>query len=188
MSACCTARPTSRSAATTGRPGPNARQGSARRASKLFPGDRTAPPGAAALFMIGMNIAAEHEHEFNEWYNTEHIPALGSVPGVLCARRYRGTGGTQRYVALYHLTAPRSCAQPSGGRRRIPRGRKKCGRISATCYVSSAAAISARSSDSPPAKRGEVRLRLLGGRNARLVASQWCSRCGDVVETRAIVP
>jgi hypothetical protein len=73
---------------------------------QVFPGDRTAPPGAAALFMIGMNVAPEHEHEFNEWYNTEHIPALGAVPGVLCARRYRGTGGIQRYVALYHLTAP----------------------------------------------------------------------------------
>jgi hypothetical protein len=73
---------------------------------QMFPGDRTALPGAAALFMIGMNVAPEHEHEFNEWYNTEHIPALGAVPGVLCARRYRGTGGIQRYVALYHLTAP----------------------------------------------------------------------------------
>jgi hypothetical protein len=73
---------------------------------QVFPGDRTAPQGAAALFMIGMNVAPEHEHEFNEWYNTEHIPALGSVRGVLCARRYSGTGGMQRYVALYHLTSP----------------------------------------------------------------------------------
>jgi hypothetical protein len=73
---------------------------------QLFPGDRTAPPQAAALMMIGMNVAPEHEHEFNEWYNSEHVPALGAVPGVLCARRYRGTGGTQRYVALYHLEAP----------------------------------------------------------------------------------
>ena len=40
-----------------------------------------------------MNVAPEHEHEFNEWYNTEHIPALGSVPGIVCARRYRGEGG-----------------------------------------------------------------------------------------------
>jgi hypothetical protein len=73
---------------------------------QLFPGDGVAPRDAAALLLIGMNVAAEHDHEFNEWYNTEHVPALGSVPGVLCARRYRGTGGTQRYVALYHLAAP----------------------------------------------------------------------------------
>jgi hypothetical protein len=73
---------------------------------QLFPGDRTAPSQAAALMMIGMNVAPEHDHEFNEWYNSEHVPALGAVPGVVCARRYRGTGGTQRYVALYHLEAP----------------------------------------------------------------------------------
>jgi hypothetical protein len=73
---------------------------------QLYPGDRTAPRDAAALLLIGMNVAPEREHEFNEWYNSEHIPALAAVPGVLCARRYRGTGGTQRYVALYHLAAP----------------------------------------------------------------------------------
>jgi hypothetical protein len=72
---------------------------------QLFPGDLAAPKDAAALMLIGMNVAPEHEHEFNEWYNAEHIPALGAVPGVLCARRYRGTGGTQRYVALYHLAS-----------------------------------------------------------------------------------
>ena len=73
---------------------------------QLFPGERTAPANAAALMLIGMNVVAEHDHEFNEWYNSEHIPALGAVEGVLCARRYRGTGGTQRYVALYHLESP----------------------------------------------------------------------------------
>jgi len=45
------------------------------------------------------------EAEFNEWYDKEHIPALAAVPGVLCARRFRGTGN-RRYVALYHLDTP----------------------------------------------------------------------------------
>ena len=62
---------------------------------QLFPGDRTAPAEAAALLVIAMNIAPEHESDFNEWYNKEHIPALGAVPGTLCARRYRGTGAAQ---------------------------------------------------------------------------------------------
>jgi hypothetical protein len=43
--------------------------------------------------------------EFNEWYNTGHIPALGGVKGTLLARRYRGTGVTQRYATLYHLAS-----------------------------------------------------------------------------------
>jgi hypothetical protein len=54
---------------------------------------------------MAMNVAPEHEAEFNEWYNTEHIPALGGVKGTLSARRYRGTGATQRYAALYHLAS-----------------------------------------------------------------------------------
>ncbi len=74
--------------------------------TQLFPGDKTAPEEASALLLVSMNVAPEHESEFNEWYNTEHIPALGSVPGTISARRYRGTGATQRYVALYHLATP----------------------------------------------------------------------------------
>src|SRR6266852_5936853 len=73
--------------------------------TQVFPGDKTAPE-AAALLLVAMNVAPEHESEFNEWYNTEHIPALGSVPGTLSARRYRGTGATQLYAALYHLATP----------------------------------------------------------------------------------
>jgi hypothetical protein len=53
-----------------------------------------------------MNCVPEHEAEFNEWYNTEHVPALAAVPGTLSARRYRGTGADRRYVALYHLASP----------------------------------------------------------------------------------
>src|SRR5579864_7610430 len=74
---------------------------------QIRPGDALAPLGqAAALLLIAMNVAPEHEGEFNEWYNSEHLPQLGAVPGVLCARRYRGNGATQRYCAVYHLANP----------------------------------------------------------------------------------
>src|SRR5262252_6171126 len=73
---------------------------------QILPGDRTAPRQAPALLVNAMSVAPEHEHEFNEWYNTEHIPALAAVPGTLCARRYRGSGAAQRYVAIYHLASP----------------------------------------------------------------------------------
>jgi len=73
---------------------------------QLFPGDKIAPDGTVGLLLVAMNVAPEHESEFNEWYNTEHIPQLGAVPGTLCARRYRGTGATQRYAALYHFDRP----------------------------------------------------------------------------------
>jgi hypothetical protein len=73
---------------------------------QILPGDLLAPAGAAALLLISMNVAPEHENEFNEWYNIEHLPALAGVPGVLAARRYRGTGAVQRYAAIYHFANP----------------------------------------------------------------------------------
>jgi hypothetical protein len=73
---------------------------------QVKPGDALAPDGAAAILLISMNVAPEHEHEFNEWYNTEHLDALAAVPGVLRARRYRGSGATQRYAAVYHFANP----------------------------------------------------------------------------------
>jgi len=73
---------------------------------QILPGDATAPDGAVALLLVSMNPTPEAEAEFNEWYNKEHLGALAGVPGVLRARRFRGTGATQRYVALYHFARP----------------------------------------------------------------------------------
>jgi hypothetical protein len=73
---------------------------------QILPGDQLPPDNAGALLLNAMNIAPELEADFNEWYDKEHIPALGAVPGVLCARRFRGTSGNRKYVALYHLATP----------------------------------------------------------------------------------
>ncbi len=73
---------------------------------QIVPGGGVAPKDAPALLLNAMSVAPEHVHEFNDWYNTEHIPALGAVPGTLCARRYRGTdAAAQRYLAVYYLTS-----------------------------------------------------------------------------------
>jgi hypothetical protein len=73
---------------------------------QIVPGDQLPPAGAGGLLLNAMNIAPELEGEFNDWYDKEHIPALAAVPGVLAARRFRGTSGNRRYVALYHLATP----------------------------------------------------------------------------------
>ena len=73
---------------------------------QILPGDQLPPGNAGGLLLNAMNIAPEREAEFNDWYDKEHIPALAAVPGVLCARRFRGTSGNRRYVALYHLATP----------------------------------------------------------------------------------
>ena len=73
---------------------------------QIAAGGGIAPKDAPALLLNAMSVAPEHEREFNDWYDTEHIPALAAVPGTLCARRYRGTGAAaQRSLALYHLTS-----------------------------------------------------------------------------------
>jgi hypothetical protein len=73
---------------------------------QILPGDQLPPEGAGGLLLNAMNVESAAEAEFNEWYDTEHIPALAAVPGVLCARRFRATIANRRYVALYHLVSP----------------------------------------------------------------------------------
>jgi hypothetical protein len=73
---------------------------------QILPGDQLPPRDAGGLLLNAMNVAPEVEAEFNEWYDKEHIPALAAVPGVLAARRFRGTSGNRKYVALYHLATP----------------------------------------------------------------------------------
>ena len=77
--------------------------------AQITPGDAAAPAGAGALLLNAMNIAPEAEDDFNAWYDDEHLPALGGVPGMLLARRYRSDEegpGVRRYIAIYHLESP----------------------------------------------------------------------------------
>jgi hypothetical protein len=74
---------------------------------QILPGDQTAPENAGGLLLVGMTPAPAVETAFNAWYDTEHVPALARVPGVLCARRFRtAVDGSPKYVALYHLASP----------------------------------------------------------------------------------
>lgn len=73
---------------------------------QVTPGDRLAPEGAGGLLVASMTPDPAVEAEFNDWYDSEHLPGLAAVPGVLAARRYRATDAAseRRYLALYHLT------------------------------------------------------------------------------------
>jgi hypothetical protein len=90
---------------------------------QILPGDQLPPDNAGGFLINAMNVDPAAEAEFNEWYDTEHIPALAAVPGVLCARRFGATVGLQptglnrganrRFVALYHLVSPDVQATPA---------------------------------------------------------------------------
>ena len=73
------------------------------------------------LFSASMDVAPEKEDIFNEVYDTEHIPMLKKVPGVLSVARFKTQeltmviGGERRtivaeneprYSALYEIEGP----------------------------------------------------------------------------------
>jgi hypothetical protein len=62
-----------------------------------------APPGAAALLLVGIAPPLGYEEEFEAWYNLEHLPALARVPDVLRARRFAPADGSNKYLAVYEL-------------------------------------------------------------------------------------
>jgi len=58
------------------------------------------------LLLVLSEVPAEHDAEFNRWYNEEHIPERLSIPGVLNAARYEAVAGGPRYLACYELASP----------------------------------------------------------------------------------
>ena len=55
------------------------------------------------IFLVYVDIEAKDAKEFNEWYNTEHLPELLAVPGILAAARYEAVKGGPKYLACYEL-------------------------------------------------------------------------------------
>jgi hypothetical protein len=55
------------------------------------------------IFLVYVDIDAKHDKEFNDWYNTEHLPELLAVPGILSAARYVAVKGGPKYLACYEL-------------------------------------------------------------------------------------
>lgn len=65
---------------------------------------------ARALMLRGLEIPPEHDEEFQDWYNTEHLPGLSRVPGVVRSRRFKlhpaegeTLGSPSIYMAHYEL-------------------------------------------------------------------------------------
>jgi len=58
---------------------------------------------AAALQIGRMSVPESVDGEWNAWYNGEYIPAYRTVPGVICARRFRVVEGEVRYTTVYEF-------------------------------------------------------------------------------------
>jgi hypothetical protein len=55
------------------------------------------------LLMVGTDVPADKEAEFNRWYNEEHLAERLSVPGFLNVARYEALKGEPKHLAYYEL-------------------------------------------------------------------------------------
>ena len=61
---------------------------------------------AGGLITVRLDVAAEHDAEFNDWHSLEHVPQLTALPGFVCTRRYicqkwNSDAADIRYLAWY---------------------------------------------------------------------------------------
>lgn len=56
---------------------------------------------ATGLITVRLDVAAEHDAEFNDWYQLEHVPQLTALPGFVRTRRYFCKTADIRYLAWY---------------------------------------------------------------------------------------
>jgi hypothetical protein len=58
---------------------------------------------AKGVLIAAMDFSNVAEDEFNDWYDTEHIPERQRVPGFLICRRWIGADNPKQSVATYDL-------------------------------------------------------------------------------------
>ena len=67
------------------------------------------------LYIVHTDIPSDVVEEYNAWYDSEHLPRLVSVPGVLRARRYNAvTTNGPRYFTAYELMDKDAFESPAG--------------------------------------------------------------------------
>lgn len=69
-------------------------------------------PGKGIL-ITSMNIAAEHEDEFNLWYDREHLAERVAIDGFLEARRWVADNANPKYFATYSTAAFEDLSSPA---------------------------------------------------------------------------
>lgn len=56
---------------------------------------------ANGLITVRLHTAPQHDEEFNDWYNLEHVPQVSALPGFVRTRRYFCESTDIRYLAWY---------------------------------------------------------------------------------------
>ncbi len=84
---------------------------------QIFPDkDDYTPPPTRFVFVVGHEVPRNRHQEFNAWYNTEHLPALLTVPGIVAGRRFKLSqdtpvmllkgGSMPTYLTIYDVETP----------------------------------------------------------------------------------
>jgi hypothetical protein len=72
----------------------------------------------AVVFALCVDVDAEREDEFNEWYDKDHLPAVVACPGVISGRRFtaerigRGAQDIATYWAFYEVESEAAMHSP----------------------------------------------------------------------------
>src|SRR5438034_2309552 len=59
------------------------------------------PLAGQGMLLTSMDIAPEHEADFNRWYDREHLEERVAIDGFLKARRYVAHMASPKYLCLY---------------------------------------------------------------------------------------
>jgi hypothetical protein len=58
------------------------------------------------MLLVWMDIPADQQHDFHEWYDREHLLDRASVPGFLRGRRFQAVSGGPEFLAVYETREP----------------------------------------------------------------------------------
>jgi len=79
-----------------------------------------AKKGSAILLVYTDLVDEKYDEEFNAWYDTQHLPQLLALPGVLDAARYVAVKGGPKYLAAYEVENTDTVLGPAWQNRPIP--------------------------------------------------------------------
>ncbi len=75
----------------------------------------------AAIYLVFTDLVNDkYDEEFNAWYDTQHLPQLLELPGVLDAARYVAVKGGPKYLAAYELESVDAVLGSAWQDRQIP--------------------------------------------------------------------
>lgn len=57
------------------------------------------------ILFVWTNVDPAHDHDFNRWYDREHVEERVRLPGFVSGTRYQSVKGPRQYLGLYRTTS-----------------------------------------------------------------------------------